>query len=80
MCVCVCVCVRTHPRSTRTLSLIHPTRVLSVSPRASWQMVMLWAITLLHGRERECVREREKNKMPKTTFELLKDPAVMEQH
>lgn len=45
-------------RTPVLLSLIHPTRVLSVSPRASWQMVMLWTITLLYEREGESVQNR----------------------
>lgn len=50
--VCVCVCClclaweSTHTHTHTTLLLIHPTRVLSVSPHANWQMVMLWTITL----------------------------------
>lgn len=59
---CVCVCVGytyVHTRST-ILLFIHPTRVLSVAPHSSWQMVMLWTITLLYGeRERDRKRERE---------------------
>lgn len=54
--ICLCVwimCECTHHHTLITLlflSLIHPNRELSGSPRTSWQMVMLWAITLLYER------------------------------